>query len=90
MHSGNAIQSTPSNAVPRQSAREIGPRAAGIIDRVMNPMAMRMKATPNAPTDSSPSAMKRNDVPQITPGPSRSSQSNRLVRMFSVAGIGPV
>ena len=68
MLSGNAIQSTPTSAVPSQSSRRIARREPGNSARVRNPTRMRVKVTPLGPIASSPSAMKRNDAPQMTPG----------------------
>ena len=75
MLSGNASHSTPRPAVFHRSAARIGRLAAGIVERVRKPIRMRRKVTPFGPTDSSPSAMNRNDAPQIQPGSRSSSQS---------------
>ena len=72
---GNANHSRPSAATRVQSLRTIGLRAPGTRLRVRNPIAMRMNVTPSGGTAVSPSAMKRNEAPQITPGRTMSSQS---------------
>jgi hypothetical protein len=72
---GKASQSTPSKAMPGQSERATDPRADGMSPSVMNPMRIRVKVKPLGPTDLSPSAMKRKDAPQISPGPTSRSQS---------------
>ena len=75
MLSGNASHSTPSAAVAARSDRASGPRAAGISDSVRKPTRMRTNVTPFGPRASSPSAMNRNDAPQMTPGRISSSES---------------
>jgi hypothetical protein len=42
---------------------------------VRKPIAIRAKVTPLGATASSPSAMNKNDAPQITPGTTSSAQS---------------
>ncbi len=76
MLSGNANHSTPSAAVPAQSARATGRRADGNRDSVRNPIAMRVNVTPFGSTAARPSAMNRNDAPQITPGTTSNAQSH--------------
>ena len=85
MLSGNASHRTPRPAVFQRSARRIGRRAAGIADSVRNPIRIRRNVTPFGPTDSSPSAMKRNDAPQMQPGRTRSSQSITIARLRRAA-----
>ena len=75
MLSGNAIQSTPTSAVPRQSSRRIARREPGNRARVRKPTRMRVKVTPLGPMASRPSAMKRNEAPQMAPGTMRRTQS---------------
>jgi hypothetical protein len=73
--SGKASHSTPSNATPGQAERGIGRRAEGRNARVAKPTRIRTKVTPLGPIARSPSAMKRKEAPQITPGTTRRSQS---------------
>ena len=80
MLSGKAIQSTPTSAVPSQSSRLTGRREPGNSARVRNPTRMRVKVTPLGPIASSPSAMKRNDAPQMTPGTMSRIQSMNAPR----------
>ena len=68
MLSGKAIQSTPTAAVPSQSSRRIARREPEKSARVTNPTRMRVKVTPFGPIASRPSAMKRKEAPQMTPG----------------------
>jgi hypothetical protein len=68
MLSGNAIQSTPTSAMPGQSSRPTGRREPGNSASVRKPTRMRVNVTPFGPIASRPSAMKRNDAPQMTPG----------------------
>jgi hypothetical protein len=75
MLSGKASHSTPSAAVPAQSARTTGRRADGNRDSVKKPIAMRENVTPLGATASRPSAMNRKDAPQITPGTTSRAQS---------------
>src|SRR5262245_57863194 len=75
MLSGNANHNTPSAAVPAQSARATGRRADGNRDSVKNPIAMRLNVTPLGATAARPSAMNRNDAPQMTPGTTSSATS---------------
>ena len=72
---GNANHSRPRAATRFQSLRTIGCRAPGTRLSVRKPMRMRMNVTPSGATAVSPSAMKRNEAPQITPGRTMSSQS---------------
>jgi hypothetical protein len=65
---GKAIQSTPRRATAPQSERGTGRREAGSRDSVIKPTRMRTKVTPLGPIDASPSAMKRNEAPQMIPG----------------------
>jgi hypothetical protein len=55
--------------------RSIGLRAAGIKDSVAKPMTIREKVTPFGATDFKPSAMNRNEAPQMRPGMTTRSQS---------------
>src|SRR3954454_9119843 len=75
---GNAIHNTPSSTVGQRSSLAIGRRDAGSTDRVRKPTAMRQKVTPLGPIASSPSAMNRNDAPQMTPGRTSNVPSTRL------------
>ncbi len=68
MLKGKAIQSTPTSAVPGQSSRLTERRDPGNRARVRNPTRIRVKVTPLGPIASRPSAMNRNDAPQIVPG----------------------
>ncbi len=72
--SGKANQRTPSQKTEGQSARSTGLRAEGKQARVRKPMAMRKKARPLGLMARRPSAMKRNDAPQIRPGSTSKSQ----------------
>jgi hypothetical protein len=75
MLSGNAIQRIPTSAVPSRSSRPIARRDPGKTARVRNPTRMRVKVTPFGPIASSPSAMNRNEAPQMAPGTMRRIQS---------------
>jgi len=75
MLSGNAIQSTPTSAVPVQSERLIDRREPENSDRVRKPTRIRVKVTPFGPIASRPSAMKRKDAPQMVPGTMSRTQS---------------
>src|SRR4051812_40797077 len=75
MLSGNANQRMLSAKIPGQADRSMRFRAAGKKESVAKPMAMRMNETPFGPIARRPSAMKRNDAPQITPGVATRSQS---------------
>ena len=61
--------------MPGQARRSIGARAAGTNDSVANPTAIRTKVTPSGASASRPSAMNRNDAPQMRPGSTSSAQS---------------
>jgi hypothetical protein len=65
---GNASQRIPRSAVFKRSPRTIGRRADGTSDSVTNQTAIRTNVTPIGATACSPSAMNKNDAPQITPG----------------------
>src|SRR5712692_11273363 len=78
MLSGKASHKTPSQAVPQRSDARIGRRAAGTSESVRNPIAMRVNVTPFGATASRPSAMNRNDAPQMQPGRISSSQLTTL------------
>jgi hypothetical protein len=75
MVSGNASQSTPSETTPFQSEREMGFRADGNRDSVTRPIDTRTKVIPKGPTARIPSAMNRNDAPQIRPGTASNNHS---------------
>ena len=77
---GKANQRTPSQKTEGQSARSTDLRAEGKQARVRKPMTMRTKATPLGPMARSPSAMKRNDAPQIRPGRMSKSQPEFTAR----------
>jgi hypothetical protein len=68
MLSGKASHSTPRAAIGQPSPGVTGRRAADTRDRQANPMAARTKVTPAGAITSRPSAMNRNDAPQMTPG----------------------
>src|SRR5712691_3343102 len=80
MLSGKASHTMPSAAAPERSDRRICRRAAGTSDSVRKPTAMRTNVTPFATAASSPSAMNRNDAPQLQPGRISSSQSTTTAR----------
>ena len=80
MLSGKASQITLRAAVGQPSPLASGCRAAGSTARVRNPMSRRMKVTPSGAIASRPSAMKRNDAPQIAPGTISSARSSRSLR----------
>jgi hypothetical protein len=50
-------------------------------DRVRKPIAMRAKVTPFGSTAFKPSAMNRNDAPQIMPGRTNNAQSTTALFM---------
>ncbi len=68
MLSGKASQMMLSAAIGQKSPGASGRRAAGTAERVRKPMSSRAKVTPRGAMASSPSAMNRNDAPQIVPG----------------------
>src|SRR2546423_7056243 len=74
MLKGNANHSKPTHATDFQSARATGFLAAGNSASVANPMHIRTNATPFGPMERSPSAIKRKEAPQMSPGMMRSSQ----------------
>jgi hypothetical protein len=78
--SGNANQSSPSQATDPQSARATGFLADGNNASVRKPTAIRKNATPLGPIERNPSAMKRKEAPQMRPGRTRSSQA--LVKLI--------
>ena len=71
---GNANHSNPSQTTEPQSPRSTGFREEGNNASVANPTQIRMKQTPFGPSERSPSAMNRNDAPEIRPGITSSSQ----------------
>ncbi len=75
MLSGKANQRIASSTIPRQAERSTRARAAGKSASAANPTRMRTKVTPFGPIARSPSAMNKNDAPQMIPGPARRSQS---------------
>src|SRR4051812_22136984 len=85
MLSGNANQRTLSAMMPRHADLSMGFLAAGNKESVAKPIAMRMNETPFGAIARRPSAMKRNDAPQMTPGVATRSQSAYEARL-SVAG----
>ena len=74
MLKGNANQSKPNHATAPQSDRATGFLAEGNKASVANPMLIRTKVRPLGPIARKPSAIKRNDAPQISPGMMRSNQ----------------
>ena len=78
--SGKASQMRLSAAVGQPSPGASGRRAAGTTDRVRKPMNRRMNVTPSGAMASSPSAMNRNDAPQIAPGTTSNARSSRSAR----------
>ena len=85
MLSGNAIQRRPTQKMPGQSSRGTGRRAAGTKDRVAKPIRIRRKVMPFGGIAPSPSAMKRNEAPQMSPGAARRSQS---LGVWGARGLG--
>ena len=77
MLSGNAIQKMPSSAIFSRSSRAIGARAAGTQESAAKPTAIRMNVTPFGAIACRPSAMNRNEAPQMIPGRTRTPQSTR-------------
>ena len=76
MLSGKATQ-TAERRGPRTSAAEIGLRARAQGERSES-MTTRTNVTPFGATASRPSAMNRNEVPQIVPGPATIAQSQAV------------
>src|ERR1700722_9569240 len=74
MLSGKAIQRTPIAPMPIQSDRKTGLRDPGNKESVPKPIRMRRKVTALGPTTRMPSAMKRNEAPQTSPGSTSNSQ----------------
>ena len=73
---GSAIQSTPTRAIRGRSAGSICVRRApGSVARANQPKMMRNQVTVPGASDSRPSAMRRNDEPQIRDTVSSSIQS---------------
>src|SRR6476661_11032327 len=90
MLNGKAIQSTPTSAMPSQSSRLTGRREPRNTARVRKPTRMRVKVTPFGPITSRPSAMKRNDAPQMTPGTmSRIQSMEKLTRPRTRLSLAP-
>src|SRR5262245_42619968 len=79
MLSGNAIQRTARAKTPRQSPRESGVRAPRTLVRTAKPTRSRMNVTPLGPMAVRPSAMNRNEAPQIRPGTTTSAASPTVV-----------
>ena len=78
--SGMAIQMRPSTATRRRSTRSMRPlRAAGNMARVRKPKRMRIGVMSAAGNASSPSAMKKNDVPHTRPGTAQRAQSTAVM-----------
>ena len=78
--SGKASQMMLSAAIGQTSPGASGRRAAGTIERVRKPMSRRTKVTPRGAMASSPSAMNRNDAPQIVPGTTTNARFSTSVR----------
>src|SRR5262245_15667281 len=76
MLSGTASHNTPSAAVFTRSSGRIGRRADGTNDSVAKPSAIRTTVSPMGATACSPSAMNRNEAPQMTPGTTISNESS--------------
>ena len=72
---GKANHKTPARAMRGHADRSIGLRAAGNNARVAAPTKRRTKVMPLGPMAFNPSAMKRNDAPQMIPGVAISGQS---------------
>ncbi len=68
MLNGKAIQRSPTQAIALQSSLGTLRRAAGTTDKVKKPIKIRRKVMPFGGMAVSPSAMSRNDVPQMRPG----------------------
>src|SRR5438067_9543240 len=75
MLKGKANQRELSATIPGHAELSIDLRAAGKKESVRNPMTMRMNETPFGAVARNPSAMKRNDAPQMIPGMATRSQS---------------
>ena len=84
MLSGRANQRMPSNTIPGQAERSMVLRAAGNSASVRKPTEILVKVTPFGATDLSPSAMNRNDAPQMIPGIATSSQSVEVILCASI------
>ena len=78
--SGKASQMRLSAAIGQPSPGASGRRTPGTSESVRKPMSRRTKVTPSGAIASSPSAMNRNDAPQITPGTTSSARSSMSVR----------
>ena len=72
---GRASQRSPSQAMPARSSFRTGRRAAGTNASATNPTAKRTKVTPSGGSASSPTAISRNEQPQMRPGSATSAQS---------------
>ena len=70
---GNANHTTAKTATLARSSRWIGAREPGKHDSTENPISMRVKVMPIGAAAFSPSAMNRNDDPQISAGPTISN-----------------
>jgi hypothetical protein len=73
--SGTAIQTAARAMMRGHALRGIRVRDAGTQARAAKPKAMRIGVIMIAGNDFSPSAMKKNDVPQMRPGVARRNQS---------------
>ena len=76
MLSGKAIHRRPTQAIGFHSLRGRARRASGTRARVTKPMRIRRKVIPFGGRAVRPSAMKRNDAPQMRPGAARRNHSN--------------
>src|SRR5580704_16925031 len=72
---GKANHKTPTRAMPGHADRAMRLRAAGNKARVIHPIDKRTKVTPLGPIAFNPSAIKRKDAPQMSPGIAISSHS---------------
>ena len=84
MVSGKASQMTLRAAIGQKSPGASGRRAAGTTESVRKPMTRRTNVTPSGAMASSPSAMNRNDAPQIAPGTTSNARSSRSERVMPV------
>src|SRR3954468_1748176 len=92
MLSGKANQRMLRATIPGHADLSMGLRAAGKNESVAKPIAMRMNETPFGAIARKPSAMKRNDAPQMMPGVATRSQSAvdacfGLPRVFGAAFV---
>jgi hypothetical protein len=75
MLKGKASQSTPRSATQPHSLAGMLCQERGRRARVAKPIRIRRKVIPFGPTDSSASAMNRNEAPQMIPGATIRNQS---------------